>query len=172
MYDNVGAAFGWDDEVPTTDGGGEFQLLDEGPVKTEVTEFRRGRHEATARMGACNQAELSIRATDPAGHTSVVRCNLPLNQKMSWKITALFKSLGLIDPSTPAGTAVRYPWDKLVGATGYAEVEHYSWTGDDGQARESNSIKNFLYGYRADEASVRFGRGQATGAQRPYGGSF
>ena len=154
-------SFGWDDSVETSDAGA-FTL--------------RGRHEGSARMAACYQAELKLTVTDQEGNVSEVGCNLPLNRKMAWKITSCFKATGLIDPSTPSGTTVRYPWDKLMGARGICEIEHYTWTGDDGQERTGNSVKGFLYGDRADEAAIKLGvqpqQAPQPPIQRPYGGTF
>lgn len=168
-------SFGWDDSVETSDAGA-FTLLTEGPCTFNVKEFKRGRHEGSARMAACYQAELKLTVTDQDGNVSEVSCNLPLNRKMAWKITSCFKATGLIDPSTPSGTTVRYPWDRLVGARGICEIEHYTWTGDDGQERTGNSVKGFLYGDRADEAAIKLGvQPQQTPqppVQRPYGGTF
>ena len=166
MADNMDKSFGWDDEVETADGGGSFQLLDEGPAEFVVTDFARGRFMGSARMSPCHQAELTLRATDPAGHCSDLRCKLPLNTKMAWKLTAFFKSVGLIDADTPSGSHVRYQWDRLVGTRGICEIEHYDWTGDDGQVRTGNSAKSFLFGRRAEEARRLFG------SQRTYGGRF
>lgn len=166
-------SFGWDDETETADGG-SFTLLDEGPAMFRVAEFKRGRFEGSARMAACYQAELVLEVRDASGNVSDVRCNLPLNKRMAWKLTSLFKSVGLIDPATPSGTAVRYAWDRLLGTRGMCEVEHYDWTGDDGQVRTGNSVKSFLYGERANEAARDFGQPAQAPAQakRTYGGTF
>jgi hypothetical protein len=178
-------SFGWDDEVATSDASA-FQLLDEGPCMFKVTEFKRGRFEGSARMGPCYQAELVLEVTDPSGHVSDVKTNLPLNKKMAWKLTSFFKAVRLIDPSVPSGTNVRYAWDKLLGTRGMCEIEHYEWTGNDGQVRTGNSVKSFLYGDRSDEAAQAFApttqpqahqpqQGQMTyptTAQPPYGGTF
>lgn len=166
---NANDSFGWDDEVETSDASA-FQLLDEGPCMFKVTEFKRGRFEGSARMGPCYQAELVLEVTDPAGHVSDVKTNLPLNKRMAWKLTSFFKSVRLVEPSTPSGTNVRYPWDKLLGTRGMCEIEHYEWTGNDGQTRTGNSVKSFLYGDRSDEAAQAFAPSQP--AQRPYGGTF
>ena len=167
-------SFGWDDEVETADAS-NFQLLNEGPCMFRVTDFKRGRFEGSAKMSACFQAELTLETSDPEGHVSDIHTNLPLNRKMQWKLTAFFKSIRLIDPDTPSGSAVRYPWDKIVGTRGMCEVEHYQWTGNDGQVRTGNSIKSFLFGDRSDDAAQTFATssGQAMPkGQRPYGGTF
>ena len=173
MSDATNEGFGWDDEVETADGGG-FALLDEGPAMFRVIGFKRGRFEGSARMAACYQAELVREVQDESGNVSDVRCNLPLNKKMAWKLTSLFKSVALIDPDTPSGTPVRYAWDRLLGKRGMCEVEHYDWTGDDGQVRTGNSIKSFLYGERAKVAAHDFGEPRQEPAQpkRTYGGTF
>jgi hypothetical protein len=174
MTASTNESFGWDEDVATSDAGA-FALLRPGPCRFRINEFKRGRHEGSARMAACYQAELKLTVTDPDGNVSEVGCNLPLNRKMAWKITGCFKATGLLDPATPSGTTVRYPWDRLPGAQGYCEIEHYDWTGDDGQARKGNSVKGFLYGDRATEAARLFGPPQAAprqAAQRPYGGTF
>jgi bifunctional pyridoxal-dependent enzyme with beta-cystathionase and maltose regulon repressor activities len=53
-------------------------------------------------------------------------------------------------------------------------VDHYDWTGDDGQVRTGNSVKSFLYGERANEAARDFGQPAQAPAQakRTYGGTF
>lgn len=158
--------FGWDDEVETADSG-NFQLLDEGPAMFKVVEFKRGRFVGSARMAACYQAELLLACTDPAGHVSDVHTNLLLNKKMAWKLTSFFKAVRLIEPDTPSGSAVRYPWDKILGTRGMLEIEHYSWTGDDGKEHEGNSVKSFLYGHRSDEAAQAFATPAQPAPQQP-----
>ena len=185
-YTTGADSFGWDDEVETSDASA-FQLLDEGPAMFEVTEFRRGRHEGSARMAPCYQAELTLECTDPAGHVSDVHTNLPLTRKMQWKLTSFFKAVRLIDPVTPSGSAVRFPWDQVLGTRGMCEIEHYQWTGDDGQARSGNSVKTFYYGRRSDEVAQAFAAQPPTtrqappaqppltyqpATQPPYGGTF
>lgn len=189
MAEYASESFGWDDEVETADAS-NFQLLDEGPCMFKVTEFRRGRFEGSAKMAACYQAELTLEVSDPAGHVSDVHANLPLNRKMAWKLTSFFKAVRLIDPDTPSGTNVRYQWDRLLGTRGMCEIEHYDWTGNDGQVRTGNSVKSFLYGARSDEAAQAFAESPKAApqpqayqpqqaqmtyqptAQPPYGGTF
>lgn len=151
-YDNENdnISFGWDDAVTLTNKAG---LLKEGPAKFEVIKFTRGFFNGSKKMSACDQANLVVRAQDIDGVTADIKVNLPLNQKMLWKITHLFESLGLVDSSAKN---VRLPWNKLVGSSGYCIVEQAAWQGNDGETHVSNQVKDFLSGAPARLAEEKF----------------
>lgn len=165
-YDNENdnISFGWDDAVTLTNKAG---LLKEGPAKFEVVKFTRGFFNGSKKMSACDQANLVVRAQDIDGVTADIKVNLPLNQKMLWKITHLFESLGLVDSSAKN---VRLPWNKLVGSSGYCIVEQAAWQGNDGETHVSNQVKDFISGAPAKLAAAKFNERSVTQSNETVNG--
>jgi hypothetical protein len=134
------AVFGFDSAVTITEDNG-YTLLAEGPGEAQIVEFKRGWFSGSDKMEEGPQAELKLRVTDQRGQTATVPVNIPLNEKLAWKLAQLFKACGLI--SEHATGKMVFPWDKLDGASCNVVIEHHSWTGRDGKERKSNSIARF-----------------------------
>ena len=69
---------GWDDEISKES---EFTLLPEGDYNFTVVKFNRGRHNGSAKLPACNKAELELSVDDGKGNTGTVYHNLFLHTK-------------------------------------------------------------------------------------------
>lgn len=136
------ASFGWSDTTKTSDSG--FQLLEPGVYDFTVTDFERGRFRGSSKIGPCDKAVYTCHVTDGEGRATDLKAQLFLDDSMLWKITQFFKCVGLIDPATPSGTDVTFPWDEARGRSGRLEVSLRDWTGDDGKARQSNDIARFV----------------------------
>lgn len=145
---NNDGIFGWDDAITVER---DNQLLDEGPARFTVTDFRRG----FTRDGITPQATLTLECEDTHGHTRTIRERFALKSTVLWKITAFFKSVGLLDPNA-SGQSVKLPWSQVVGTSGYAEVEQTAWQGNDNETHVSNQVKGFLSGAPAKLAASQF----------------
>lgn len=55
---------GWDDEITKDD---DFALLPEGDYNFTVVKFNRGRHNGSAKLPACNKAEIELKVDDGKG---------------------------------------------------------------------------------------------------------
>lgn len=80
----------WDDQIEKES---EFVLLPAGDYEFTVTGFKRARHPGSAKLSACNKAELDIEITSPEG-TAVIRHNLFLHTKTEGILSAFFVSIG------------------------------------------------------------------------------
>ncbi len=141
------AVFGFDSTVTITEDHG-YTLLAEGPGEAKIVEFKRGWYSGGAKMEEGPQAELKLRVTDQHGQTETVPVNIQLNERLTWKISQLFRACGLIGEHA-TGEMV-FPWDKLEGSQCSVIIEHHTWTGRDGKERKSNSIARFEHKPLAD----------------------
>lgn len=128
---------GWDDSIEID---GDMTTFPAGTeVHFRITKFERGR---TA-DGRAPLAIIRMRATAD-GHygVSLIRERISLTSKSTWRIAALFRSIGLLTDEnefTP-------DWDGLVGCEGRATVTVEKWTGSrDGVERTDNKIERYLY---------------------------
>ena len=120
MAQDLGQAFDWEDEAIVQDS--QFELLPEGEYDYEVVGFKRERFDGSKKMAACPIAVLTLRCTSPKA-SGTGFCRLFLNSKVVWRITAFFKSCGLMRPDTPEGT--RFPmtlFEQVIGCTGRVKV--------------------------------------------------
>ena len=120
MAQDLGKAFDWDDDAQVQDS--RFELLPDGEYDYEIVGFKRERFPGSAKMAACPVAVLQLRCTN-AQASGTGFCRLFLNSKVVWRITAFFKSCGLMRPDTPEGT--RFPmtlFEQVIGCTGKVKV--------------------------------------------------
>lgn len=127
----------WDDVI--NDDGAEFLMLPEGDYLFHVVDFERKRHEASAKLPACNQATLTLEIKTADG-IARAWCDLFLHLSMEWKISAFFRSIGL----KQKGTDVKMDWSKVIGAWGRAHFRPTTFPGKDGQEYQKNELTRFL----------------------------
>lgn len=133
-----GYALGWDDQIEYTQG--TFTVLPAGEYDFEVIDFERKRHPGSDRLPSCNKAELQIRVTAPNGESTTVYHNLFLHTRTAGFLSEFFVAIGHMKK----GETIRMNWNQVVGARGRCRVGVRTWTGNDGQERQSNEIKKFL----------------------------
>ena len=154
MADVMEKEIGWDEEIENEGGG--FTLLKEGDYDFEVVEFKRGRHNGSAKMPACNKAMLKLRVSG-GGKSTTIEENLFLHSKVEWKLCQFFRSIGL----KVSGEKVRMDWSRVPGAKGRCHVIVEKWKGNDDKERESNRVSEF---YDAPSATVAPAKGFKAGA--------
>ena len=86
-----GYELGWDSEI--TNEGKDFVIAEPGDYEFTVTGFERKRHNGSAKMPACNYAELSIKLNISNGEC-IVKDKLFLHSKTEWKISEFFLGIG------------------------------------------------------------------------------
>lgn len=138
MANNIEREYGWDDEI--VNDGGDFVLLPAGTYPFVVEGFERARHPGSAKLPPCNKAVLSLRVAADDGSSTVIKHNLFLHSKTEGLLSAFFVALGMKKHGEP----LRMNWPGTIGRRGMCQVAVRSWTGDDGQERQSNEIKKFL----------------------------
>lgn len=127
---------GWDDEISKES---EFTLLPEGDYNFAVVKFNRGRHNGSAKLPACNKAELELSVDDGKGNTGTVYHNLFLHTKTEGMLSAFFVSIG----QKKHGEPLKMNWNAVPGAKGRCKIFIDKWTNDRGEEFQSNKIKKF-----------------------------
>ena len=127
--------FDWDDEIEQES---EYTLLKPGDYDFEIVNFERGVYEGSEKIPQCKMAIVTFRCTDGKEKTNVFE-RYYLCGKMEWKLSELFKAVGL----KKTGQKTKMQWDKLVGSTGRLKLKVEIYEG-----KESNKVDKF---YAASE---------------------
>lgn len=125
----------WDSEI--TNEGKDFIIAEPGDYDFTVVGFERGRFNGSAKMPACNQAELSIKLNHPDGEC-IVKDKLFLHSKTEWKISEFFLGIG----QKKKGESFRPNWNAIIGATGRCKVKKRSYESK-GQTYWTNDIEKY-----------------------------
>ena len=130
-----GYELGWDSEI--TNEGKDFVIAEPGDYEFTVTGFERGRHNGSAKMPACNYAELSIKLRLPEGEC-IVKDKLFLHSKMEWKLSEFF----LCIDQKKKGQSFVPNWNAIMGATGRCKVTKRSYD-KEGRTYWTNDIAKY-----------------------------
>lgn len=115
MSEELGRELSWDDTI--TDDGKEFEPVPEGDYDFTIEKWERGRSKGEGKLPACNMAIVHFVIHDRDQEISI-RENYLLHKKMEWKLSELFRSVGLKKEGEP----FRMNWTALPGLTGRAKV--------------------------------------------------
>ena len=133
--------YGWEDEI--SDEGKEFVLLPEGDYDFTVTKIERARHAGSEKMPPCNMAKVTVTVTVWGQQDKIyITENLFLCNKMEWKLSQFFLSIGLKKHGEP----LKMNWAAAQGKTGKCHVYVDTYKKKDGSDGNSNKIKKF-YAY-------------------------
>lgn len=113
---NILDEIGWDGEIEK-DGG--FTELPEGDYDFSIDHYERSRENATDKDPACNAAIVHFNILCADGSAVSVRDTFKLLKKYEWKLSALFRSVGL----KKEGEKIRLDWDALPGLTGRCHIK-------------------------------------------------
>ena len=130
-----GYELGWDSEI--TNEGKDFIIAEPGDYNFTVTGFERGRHNGSAKMPACNYAELSIKLHLPEGEC-IVKDKLFLHSKMEWKLSEFFLCIG----QKKKGQSFIPNWNAIMGSTGRCKVSKRSYD-KEGRTYWTNDIAKY-----------------------------
>lgn len=131
----------WDDEISEES---SFILLPEGDYTFTVKSFERARFNGSEKMPPCNMAKVTFTIHGVDGDADVTE-NFLLCNRMEWKLSALFLSLGLKKHGEP----LRMNWNAVPKSTGKCHIFVDTYVKKDGSQGQSNKIKKF---YAYDEA--------------------
>lgn len=126
---------GWDEAIENDN---EFTLLPEGDYQFTVVKFERARHNGSEKLPPCNKAVLTIEVTDGVNRAQIVH-NLFLHRKCEGMLCAFFTAIG----QRRHGEQLVPRWNQVAGSGGTCKVGVRTWTGNDGQPRQSNEIRKF-----------------------------
>jgi hypothetical protein len=150
--------YGWEDTIENE--GSEFVLLPEGDYDFTVTKIERTRHNGSEKMPACNMAKVTVTVWGQQDKIEIVE-NLFLCNKMEWKLSQFFLSIGLKKHGEP----LRMNWTAAQGRQGKCHVYVDNFKDKkSGEDRQSNKIKKF-YAYD-EQIETLSPKGNTT--QQPY----
>lgn len=132
-------ALGWNDEI--SNDSPDFVILPEGDYNFEVIKMERKSFSGSEKMGACPQAEITLKAWN-ADDSGIVTHNLFLHKKTEGLLCEFFRGLGLRKHGEP----LRMEWNKIIGCTGRCKiiVKEFSSTKKPGEKFKVNNVKKFL----------------------------
>lgn len=144
MTNNLGALT-WDVDLTGSEVNSKpaYIKLDERDYDIKVASFERGMFPGSAKMCACNKITLNIEVDTPQG-TATIKDDLIMHQRMIWKVTEVFASLGLIKVVDGKVVEGKIDWSKLTGATGRAHVYQRPYKDKEGVERTTNAISKYL----------------------------
>ena len=108
-------ALDWDDSIQKES---NFVLLDPGDYTFTIDHFERGQHNGSDKIPPCPKAIVYFNVDCPDGGQTQLSQNYFLHTKMEWKISELFRSVGL----KKEGEEIRMEWNKLPGLSGKCKV--------------------------------------------------
>jgi len=143
MAKNEQKIIDWDDQI-TDDGeysGEESVVLPEGNYPFEVIKVEKAWYDGSSKIPACNMAKVFLRVD--GGELGKALCveNIYLIERLEWKASAFLRSIGL----KKHGESIA--WNKLThcdGETGRCHVYVDDFTDKNGNAKQSNKIRNFF----------------------------
>lgn len=135
------AALGWDSPVQASNDA-DFTPLPAGDYDYVIVDLERAEFPGSAKMAPSPMARLTIECTGPGGN-GTVRTNIILNSMLTWKITQLAKSCGILDPGAQPGSSFQMPWGSLVGKRGRCQISQrtYEWNGE---TRKASDVARWL----------------------------
>lgn len=129
--------FDWGDTIQNDS---SFTLLPKGIYPFTVTAFERGDHPGSDKIPPCKMAKLTITIDGGALGTTETTERLFLHSRQEWKLCQFFTAIG----ARKHGEAMAMDWNRVAGATGWAEVEVNEFTGRDGTPYKNNRITRYL----------------------------
>lgn len=133
-------AFGWDDEIEKEDA---FTLLPEGDYWFKIMKVDKGRYDGGDKISACPKAIVEFAVMSPDGNTVKLTENFLLHQKMEWKLSQFFASIGM----KQKGEKLKMNWSPaIIGKTGVCKVIVHTYT-KNGSERQTNRIDTLYPSY-------------------------
>ncbi|WP_294471470.1 DUF669 domain-containing protein [uncultured Ruminococcus sp.] len=135
-YDQDFFEYGWEDMI--SDEGKEFVLLPEGDYDFTVSKIERARHAGSEKMPPCNMAKVTVTVWGKEDKIEITE-NLFLCNKMEWKLSQFFLSIGLKKHGEP----LKMNWAAAQGRSGKCHVYVDTYKKKDGSEGKSNKIRKF-----------------------------
>jgi|SRR5690625_2170646 len=126
----------WDSQI--THEEFQFILAPEGDYDFEVIHMEKERHQGSDNLPPCPMAVVHIRIQTDGGPVTI-KHRLFLHQKTEGLLADFFVGIGQMKK----GGTGRMNWNAVVGSKGRCRVIVRTWTGSDGEERQSNDIRRF-----------------------------
>lgn len=115
MSEEMGRELGWDDMI--TKEGGDFEPVPEGDYEFVIDRYERSRSKGEGKLPPCNMAVVYFVIRD-RDREITIRENFLLHSSLEWKLSELFRSVGMKKEGEP----LRMNWADLPGKKGKAKV--------------------------------------------------
>lgn len=143
MAEMQDVALDWDVcEADPDDGShGGWTLLPEGFYPFRVERMERERYQGSQKMPQCPMAKLTLSVTGADGRDTAVQQRLYITRNQLWKVSRFMESVGR--GRNEAGKVI-IDWGGIEGAAGWVKLKVRSYTGRDGQERQTNDVEWFV----------------------------
>lgn len=143
MAEMQDVALDWDVCEADPDDGrhGEWTLLPEGFYPFRVERMERERYQGSQKMPQCPMAKLTLSVTGADGRDTTVQQRLYITRNQLWKVSRFMESVGR--GRNEAGKVI-IDWGGIEGSTGWVKLKVRSYTGRDGQERQTNDVEWFV----------------------------
>lgn len=138
MNEEIGREIGWDDQIENE--GQEYDPLPEGIYEFTVASMDRGRFAGSAKMAACNMANIDLLIKDADGNDRHMFDSLYLNSKAEWKLSQFFLCIG----QKKKGEPLKPNWNTVPGSTGKLELYIDEYKDKEGKTRKNNKVSKYL----------------------------
>lgn len=151
MAEMQDVALDWDVcEADPDDGShGGWTLLPEGFYPFRVERMERERYQGSQKMPQCPMAKLTLTVTGADGRDTSVQQRLYITRNQLWKVSRFMESVGR--GRNGAGKVI-IDWGGIEGSTGWVKLKVRSYTGRDGQERQTNDVEWFVKPEEQQEA--------------------
>ena len=116
MSEKIEKELDWDDTIQ--DDGKDFEPLPAGDYDFVIEKIERGRSKGEGKLPPCNMATVYFTIHD-RDRDVTIRENFLLHTKMEWRLSELFRSVGLKKEGEP----LRMNWQALPGLSGRCRVK-------------------------------------------------
>lgn len=116
MSEKIEKELDWDDTIQ--DDGKDFEPLPAGDYDFVIEKIERGRSKGEGKLPPCNMATVYFTVHD-RDRDVTIRENFLLHTKMEWRLSELFRSVGLKKEGEP----LRMNWQALPSLTGRCRVK-------------------------------------------------
>lgn len=113
----LGRELGWDDTI--TNESKDFEPVPAGDYEFMIEKYERSRSTGEGKLPPCNMAVVYFTIYDRDREVEI-RENYILHEKLMWKLSELFVSVGL---AKPEDKEIKMNWPMLAGRKGRAKVK-------------------------------------------------
>ena len=111
--------------------------------------MERERYQGSQKMPQCPMAKLTLSVTGADGRDTAVQQRLYITRNQLWKVSRFMESVGR--GRNGAGKVI-IDWGGIEGSTGWVKLKVRSYTGRDGQERQTNDVEWFVKPEEQQEA--------------------
>lgn len=151
MAEMQDVALDWDVcEADPDDGShGGWTLLPEGFYPFRVERMERERYQGSQKTPQCPMAKLTLAVAGTDGRETAVQQRLYITRNQLWKVSRFMESVGR--GRNEAGKVI-IDWGGIEGMGGFVKLKVRSYTGRDGQERQTNDVEWFVKPEEQQEA--------------------